>query len=242
MSSVTLSVLIPCYNEGETLRAMIDQVARQAPLVGQIVVANDGSTDQSRQILDQLASTWKNPNVALQIKHLDPNQGKGAAVRAALELATEPFILIQDADLELDPTNYQALMEPILSQQTEVVFGDRFHSGFPVHLRFASRVANWAVTFMSNRLYGLQLKDQACGYKILPTSLAKALKLRSDGFEICSEMTAKIGLLHLPIHSVPVRYTPRDSTQGKKIRWIDGFIAIYTLGYCRLISWIRRPE
>lgn len=238
--TISLSVLIPCYNEGTTIGLMIQQVAQQTPWVKQIVVTNDGSTDLTRSVLDRLVTEWKVPGVKIAVRHLDHNQGKGAAVRAALELASEPYVLIQDADLELDPANYPSLAKPIETGVAEVVFGDRFPNGFPPALRIPSRVANWVVTRLSNWMFGLRLKDQACGYKLMPTELARSLQLRTNGFEICSEMTAKLGLRKYDIRSVPVRYIPRDELQGKKIRWIDGFIGVYTLFYYRLFGQSRR--
>ncbi len=232
--SLSLSILIPCYNEAKTIASMIRRAADQKSLVRQIVIANDGSTDSTRQVLDNLKASWTDPSIDLRIIHLERNQGKGAAVRAALEVAAQPYVLIQDADLELDPGDYAALTRPIDEKSADVVFGNRFPNGFPRDLRYASRIANWVVTTLSNVLYGMHLEDQACGYKLLPTGLAKNLRLRSDGFEICSEMTAKLGLCRARIESVPVHYAPRDLTQGKKIRWIDGFIGVYALVKYRL--------
>jgi len=229
-----LSILIPCYNEGGTIRTLVERVAAQQSYVGQIIVANDGSSDQTRFILDDYKKAWTHPSIELTILHLDQNRGKGAAVRAALEKATLPYILIQDADLELNPSDYHALLQPIVSHNADVVFGNRFPEGYPSTLRWASRIANTIVTVLSNSLYDMKLDDQACGYKLLPTSLAKELKLKSDGFEICSEMTAKVGRRRSRVTSVAVHYDPRDMNQGKKIRWIDGFIAVYTLIKYRL--------
>ncbi len=231
--NLSLSILIPCYNEGATLKNVVDQVARQKPLVRQIVIANDGSSDQTRQMIDDIARGWSDTSISLKVTHLKPNKGKGAAVRAALALAQEPYILIQDADLELDPSNYAALVKPVEAEKAQVVFGDRFPNGYPLHSRWASHLANWIVTTLSNVLFGLKLKDQACGYKLMPTKMARELDLQADGFEICSEMTAKLGLRHVVIASVPVRYTPRTNEQGKKIRWVDGIIAVRTLFYYR---------
>jgi dolichol-phosphate mannosyltransferase len=239
--SLALSVLMPCYNESRTLIPMIERVADQAPLVAQIVVVNDGSTDDTRVVLDYLKDNWKVPHVALTIKHLVKNRGKGAAVREALELAQKPYILIQDADLELDPSDYAELIKPIERNKANAVFGDRFAYGFPQKVLLASKLANWIVTTLSNILFGLKLKDQACGYKLMPTAVCKAMQLESDGFEICSEMTAKLGLMDVVIASVPVRYNPRGLTEGKKIRWHDGFIAVYTLFKYRS-PWSWRPS
>lgn len=236
-----MSVIIPCYNEAQTLQAMVTQVAKQKPLVRQIIIANDGSTDQTRHVIDEIARGWSEQTISFRVTHLSENKGKGAAIRAALNVVDQPFVLIQDADLELDPANYSALAEPLENNRAQAVFGDRFPNGFPTELRLASRLANRIVTTLSNVLFGLRLKDQACGYKVMPTALAKELRLQSEGFEICSEMTAKLGLRHTLIASIPVRYVPRGLAQGKKIRWVDGFIAVYTLLYYRLTNLFGRP-
>ena len=205
-----------------------------AKIPKQIIVVNDGSTDNTRDILDTLQKTWKDPSIELRVIHREKNSGKGAAVRAGIDAATQPYFLIQDADLELNPNDYPALVEPIEKGRSQVVFGNRFPNGFQPSTGPLSRLANIIVTQLSNLLYPLQLKDQACGYKLVPTPMMKELALVSDGFEICSEMAAKLGRRGVSVTNVPVYYEPRSELQGKKIRWRDGFIAVYTLLRYRL--------
>ncbi|SRR5258708_5640764 len=232
--TTTLSIAIPSYNESTTLESIISSVAAQKDLVRQIIVVNDGSTDRTTAMLDTLQRTWSYPSIDLQVIHFQENRGKGAAVQAAINVATQPYFLIQDADLELDPQDYASLVQPIDKGETQVVFGNRFPRGFPRTLGLLSRLANWIVTSLSNALYGLALKDQACGYKLFPTSLIREFGLVSNGFEICSEIAAKAGRRKISVVNVPVRYEPRDSEHGKKIRWMDGFTAVYTLLKYRL--------
>jgi len=237
-ADITLSIAIPCYNEELTVIEMIAKVAKQTPLVRQIIVVNDGSTDKTHQKLADLAGAWTNPQISLNIIEQDHNRGKGAAVRKAIEAATEPFFLIQDADLELTPLDYRELCQPIRDGEADVVYGDRFPNGFPETLNILSRTANWIVSTLTNALYKMGIKDQACGYKLVPTSLIRELNLTSNGFEICSEMTAKLGLRRTQVSNVPVLYDPRTFSQGKKIRWKDGILAVYTLLKYRLLSFI----
>jgi dolichol-phosphate mannosyltransferase len=231
--NLSLSVGIPCYNEAQTIEALLTKVRAQAPLVAEIIVVDDGSTDGTWAALESIRSRWTAPP-ALVIARLERNQGKGAATRKAIRLATQPYFLIQDADLELDPHDYAALVAPISEGRADCVFGNRFGRFPKSKLNTLSRFANWAVTFLSNLFYGLRLEDQACGYKLLSTDLARSLALGSDGFEICSEMTAKLGRRKIKIANVPVTYNPRTMQEGKKIRWKDGFIAVWTLARYRL--------
>ena len=232
--NVTLSVLIPCYNEAATIGHMIESVRTQKALVRQIVVVNDGSTDDTRHVLEKIQAGWSDPDIELTVIQWEKNFGKGASVRAAIKAATASYILIQDADKELDPSDYPALVKPIVDEKADVVFGNRFPNGFLPSLRLASRIANWVVTTLTNVLYGMHVKDQACGYKLMQTTLANNLDLKTNGFEICSEMASKLGLRHLRVASVPVHYDPRSAVQGKKIRWTDGFICVYTIIRLRL--------
>jgi dolichol-phosphate mannosyltransferase len=226
---VTLSVGIACYNESETIAQVVRLVAAQYPLVRQIIIVNDGSTDETHGCLERIRETWTDNGVSLSVTHFSENHGKGAGIRAALAKANQPYFLIQDGDLELDPSDYARLVEPVVRGNALAVFGNRFPNGFPRTLHPVSRLANRIVTLFSNVLYRLSLEDQACCYKLLPTSLARELNLTADGFEMCSEMTAKLGRRHVSIANVPVSYHPRTRREGKKIHWRDGFIAVYTL-------------
>ncbi len=226
---ITFSVGIPCYNESRTLAKVISAVASQKPLVRQIIVVNNGSTDETVDILEGIQKTWGNPLVELRVIRFQENRGKGAAIQAAVEVSSQPYFLIQDADLELTPLDYPRLVEPIEKRRATVVYGNRFPVGGPSSYFWLSRCANRSLTWLANLLFGLHVKDQACGYKLLPTEMARELQLTASGFEICSEITAKLGRRHVVIESVPVHYQPRSVKDGKKRRWVDGAVAVYTL-------------
>jgi len=230
--SIALSVAIPCYNEAGTIASILERVRQQAPLVQEILVVDDGSTDNTWNILQALEKKFT-ATPTLRIFRLPSNLGKGAAIREALTHATQPYFLIQDADLELDPENYARLAEGL--DHADVVFGDRFAVPLPPEkIKRISQLANWIVTTLSNTLYGMTLDDQACGYKLFPTSAGRAMQLESNGFEICSEITAKMGRKKVRIANIPVSYHPRTMAEGKKIRWKDGFTAVFTLLRYRL--------
>lgn len=229
-----LSVIVPCYNEARTIRHVVLSVAEQAACVRQIIVVDDGSNTDTQEAITTLLQGWNHPLIQLHALRINKNRGKGAAVKAGLAIATQDYSLIQDADAELNPNDYRFLMAPILAGEAQVVFGDRFGFGVPPDVSLFSRVANWIVTQLSNGLYGLHLRDQACGYKLFPTKLGQALNLQSDGFEICSEMTAKMGKRGIRIANVSVAYQPRTEREGKKIRWVDGCASVFTLLRYRL--------
>ncbi|OGS44958.1 MAG: hypothetical protein A2539_04585 [Elusimicrobia bacterium RIFOXYD2_FULL_34_15] len=222
-----LSIIIPCYNEEDTILQVVDKI-KHVPLnlEKEIIIVCDGSSDGTKELLQK--------HFPLQDKNIktvfhEKNMGKGKAVKTGIEVATGDYLIVQDADLELNPDDYIALLQPIQSGNATVVFGSRKAKGFK-KLYFHSVFANFVVTFLTNFLYGSKLTDQACGYKILPVSLFKSLDLESFGFEFCSELTAKIlRTKKYIISEVDVDYFPRTYKQGKKISWKDGFIAIWTL-------------
>lgn len=220
-----LSVIIPVYNEATTLEEIIHRV-RATGLVHQIVVVDDGSSDDSPKILARLQN---NDSPPLTILRHPRNRGKGAAMRTGLEAVTGDLVLVQDADLEYDPADYPALLDPFLADSsTEVVYGSRNlqrnpKSSFAFYWggRFLSWVTNW--------LYGARITDEATGYKLIKTELLRNIGLETDGFEFCPEVTAKLLQQKIPIREVPISYNPRSWEEGKKIQWYDGAIAIWTL-------------
>ena len=224
---IKLSVIIPVYNEQSTIAEVIDRVhAVEVPgLQKEIIVADDGSRDSSVSIIN--AYHKKYPNV-IKVHTSLINLGKGAAIRFGLEFATGDIILIQDADLELNPEEYPQLLEPILRGETDVVYGSRFRRRAN-KIPFKTRIANWVLTQFTNLLYDSKLTDMATAYKVFRAQVIKGLTLRSARFEFEPEVTAKLLLSGYNIVEVPISYDPRSIAEGKKIGWFDGIEYIYTL-------------
>jgi dolichol-phosphate mannosyltransferase len=225
-----ISIVIPAYNEEKTIARVIKAVV-DVPLknlVKEVIVVNDGSTDGTGEELIKLKKKYG------FLRFINKkNGGKGSALRAGIAAATGRIVIPQDADLELNPDNYEKLITPILAGKSKVVFGYRnwWNAKIPIH----SKIANFAVTFLANFLYGAKIKDEACGFKVMTRSLYQSLNLKSNGFEICPETLAKVRKLGYKIRSVPVSFSPRKFSEGKKIKFKDGLWAIYSLIRFRLI-------
>ena len=225
-SFTRLSVIIPVYNERATIAEVVETVlAVDVPLDLDVIVIDDGSTDGTA---DELKFPEGCP---VRIISNPVNSGKGKAVRIGLTLAKGDVILIQDADLELDPNEYRQLLAPILGKETHVVYGSRFQGQNSVP--GVRRLANWFLTTLTNVLYGTRLTDMETAYKVFTIDVAEHLYLRSDRFEIEPEITAQIARLGLNIVEVPISYNPRTVHEGKKIRFMDGVKSIWTLLKCR---------
>ena len=223
-----LSIIIPTYNEQATVGEVIRRVlAVDLPIRKEIIVVDDGSTDRTPEVLRGLEVG------DVKIHYSPVNSGKGAAVRRGLTLATGDLILIQDADLELDPEEYCQLIRPILEGQTAVVYGSRFLKPND-QIPLVRRTANWILTMTTNLLFGTRLTDMETAYKVFRADVVKRLVLRSNRFEIEPEITARLVLAGVTITEVPVSYRPRTKDEGKKIRWMDGMKSLYTLLRCRL--------
>ena len=217
-----LSVIIPVYNEKTTISEVIEKVwAVELPIEKEIIVVDDGSTDGTVEIL-------QSNSIKLTHTYLTPiNIGKGAAVRIGLTLAKGEIILIQDADLELNPNEYKQLLQPILEGQTSVVYGSRFLGENRVApLR---RFANYFLTKTTNLLFRTKLTDMETAYKVFTSEVARNLSLEASRFEIEPEITAQIARKGFKIKEVPISYRPRTKFEGKKINWKDGFKALWTL-------------
>jgi len=215
-----VSVLIPVYNERDTVAETIARV-RASPVEKEIIVIDDASTDDTAEIVASLAG----PDLKL-VRQLR-NQGKGAAIRRGLEEVTGEIVLIQDADLEYDPADYPALIAPILAGEAAVVYGTRaprFEG-----MRWPHRAFNWIAARLANLLYRAAITDEATCYKVFRTEVLRAIPLRCQRFEFCPEVTAKVRKRGLAIREVPVSYHARSVGAGKKIRWWDGVIALWTL-------------
>jgi glycosyltransferase involved in cell wall biosynthesis len=227
----SLSVLMPVYNERDTIREILGRV-RAVDLPKEIIVVDDGSTDGTRDIL-QAEVDGKMTDVRVFLH--ERNRGKGAAVRTAIAHATGSVCLIQDADLEYDPWEYYPLLEPILDGRADVVYGSRFIGGGPhrVHL-FWHYLGNKLLTTLSNMLTNLNLTDMETCYKVVRTDLLQSLPLRSNRFDLEPELTALLARARARIYEVPISYSGRDYSEGKKIGWRDGVQAISCIVRSRL--------
>ena len=214
-----LSIVIPVYNERETLPKTLARV-QATPFDKEIILVDDGSTDGTRAWLE----TLKDPGVVVVLQ--PHNQGKGAALRTGFQRATGDVVLIQDADLEYDPADYPRLLQPILDDQADVVFGSRFGGESHRVLFFWHFVGNRFLTTLSNMFTNLNLSDMETGYKVFRAGIVKRLTLRSNRFGFEPEVTAKVARLGCRIYEVSISYHGRSYEEGKKITWKDGFAAI----------------
>jgi len=228
---VKLSAVIPVYNEATTIAQVVEQVLAVAldhtlgGIEKEIIIVNDGSTDETGSVLNALAARWPHQ---LKIVHHEENQGKGAAIRTALEHVTGDLVITQDADLEYDPQDYPALLAPFRDPSVQVVYGSRNLRKNPRStwsFYWGGRLLSWIANF----LYGSHLTDEATGYKVFRTDLLRSLDLQSTRFEFCPEATGKILRRGIEIHEVPISYQPRSFAEGKKIDWHDGLDAIWML-------------
>ena len=218
-----LSVIIPCYNEEGTIASLITRV-QLSPWVQEIIVVDDGSQDKSREILDAISD----PQVRV-IMHT-VNQGKGAALRTGFSHATAEFVIVQDADLEYDPSEYPLVLEPLLDDRADVVFGSRFLSGRPHRvLYFWHSLGNRFLTLMSNMFTDLNLTDMETCYKCFRREVIQAIDIEEDRFGFEPEITAKLAKLRLRIYEVGISYSGRTYDEGKKIGWRDGVRAVYCI-------------
>lgn len=226
-----LSIIIPVYNEKVTIEEILRRI-QCFPIEKEIIIVDDGSTDGTDKLLENLVES---PNNSICVIRHETNKGKGAAIISGIKEVKGDLIIIQDADLEYDPNDYEALIEPFKNDIVQVVYGSRIlkkndRSAFAFY--WGGRLLSW----ITNILYGSNITDESTGYKIFRSSLLKDLDLKSTGFDFCPEVTAKILRRRIRIYEVPISYTPRLWHEGKKIRWIDGLIAIRTLVKYRFLK------
>lgn len=227
-----LSVIIPSYNEANTIRILLDKV-RNIQLIEQIdkeiIVVNDCSTDNTQFIIEQYI--LENPHFLITLYNQPVNMGKGAAIRKGIEIAKGDYIIIQDADLEYNPDEYNILLKPILDGQADVVLGSRFLGGNPHRILFFwHSIGNKLLTFISNMLTNLNLTDMETCYKLAKSEIYKQIKLKENRFGFEPEIVAKIARIkNIRIYEVGISYYGRTFDEGKKINWKDGFRAIYCI-------------
>jgi glycosyltransferase involved in cell wall biosynthesis len=235
-NGVLLSIIMPVYNEAGSVAASIARV-RSVPVNMELVVVDDGSKDGTRPILQQLAAAGAIHRLILH----EVNRGKGAAVRTGIAQATGDIIVIQDADLEYDPHELPRLMEPILDGRADAVFGSRFLGEVHRVLYFWHRVANGALTLLSNMFTDLNLTDMETCYKMVRADLLQQLVLRTDRFGIEPELTARLAQSGARIYEVPISYSGRTYAEGKKIGWKDGAAAVWHILRANLFSGRAQP-
>lgn len=251
-----LSVLIPCYNEIDTIREIVERVldvdivlsvregkpaqgdrthGKDGPaelvIEKEIIIVDDGSKDGTRDILRGLAEL---PGVS--VHYHERNQGKGAAVRTAIDKATGEILIVQDADLEYDPREYPKLVQPIVEGRSKVVYGSRFLGGPRKAMFFSHMLGNKLLTLFANILYDTILSDMETCYKVFTREVAQQLRLNSHGWGFDPEITAKILKRGYRIYEVPISYTGREFDEGKKISWRDGLTVAWTLLKYRFVE------
>lgn len=223
---MTVTVLIPARNEQNTIVEVLHRVLCEFEFfTGEIIVIDDGSSDATAELAASVTG--------VKVLRLHPGRGKGAALRAGLAQARGEVIIVQDADLEYDPTEYPALLKPIQEGKASVVYGSRL-LGARTGRSFG--ISNWRfylggrfLSWLTSWLYGARMTDTATGYKVFLTSVLRELALTAEGFDFCPEVTAKVLKKGIPILEIPISYLPRSIAEGKKIRWRDGLIAVWTL-------------
>ncbi len=228
----TLSIIIPAYNEGATIHRILDRVKEVVLINGiakEVIIVNDCSKDNTDEAIQRYAS--ENPALNIQYYKHDVNQGKGAAIHTGIKKASGEFLVIQDADLEYDPEEYNLLLKPIVRGSADVVYGSRFLGGKPHRILFFwHSIGNKVLTTLSNMFTNLNLTDMETCYKLCKTSLIQQIVLKEKRFGFEPEITAKLSRIpDICIYEVGISYYGRTYKEGKKINWKDGVRAIYCI-------------
>ena len=228
---LTLSIIIPCYNEKNTILKILEKI-KDVRLIGiekEIIIIDDFSIDGTREILTSLHD--------YNIIFNDKNYGKGFSIREGLKHASGEIIIIQDADLEYNPQNYKDLVQPILENNVQVVYGSRvIGPNRTIHSHYSFYLGGLFLTRLTNVLYHSKLTDQPTCYKVFKKSILDAIELKENRFGFCSEVTSKLLLKNIEPYEVPIDYFPRNKSDGKKISWKDGIRAIYIILKYRIMS------
>lgn len=232
MDIKTLSIVIPAYNEGPTIHLILDKI-KSVNLVGgikkEIIIVDDASSDDTQLRIEEYSKN----NLALNIQYFrqEKNQGKGAALHLGIQMATGDYLIIQDADLEYDPEEFNLLLEPVIKGNADVVYGSRFLGGKPHRILFYWHTrGNKFLTGLSNRFTNLNLTDMETCYKLFRSDLIKGLNLKEKRFGFEPEVTAKMSRVKdVRVYEVGISYYGRTYKEGKKINWKDGFRAIYCI-------------
>jgi len=223
---VKLSIIMPVYSEEDTIEACIERIDKvrfaNDDVEKELIIVDDGSIDNTLKRIPDL-------DYIKIFRHAE-NRGKGAAIRTGISVATGDIIIIQDADLEYDPNDYEKLVRPIVDNEAQVVYGSRFKKAWiPKGMRFSHLIFNWAISFVTSLIFFQRITDEATCYKVFKADILKNIPLRSKRFEFCPEITAKLLKQNIKIKEVPTSYIARTHEEGKKIRWWDGVEAFYYL-------------
>ena len=221
-----LSIIIPCFNEDKTIEQVVNKVLKFKTLEKEILIIDDCSVDNSREIIKKIS----NLNTSVKCFFQDKNLGKGSAIRKGFEVATGDILLIQDADLEYDPSDYDKLILPFLEADADVVYGSRFLGGKYVRLHFFWHyVANKILTLITNIVTNLNMTDMETGYKLFKKKTIESISLKENSFSIEPEITVKLAKKGYIFYEVPISYRGRSYQEGKKITLKDAFTAIYCI-------------
>ena len=223
---MTLSVLLPVFNEKNTISPILKKIDEvdlgDLGFDKEIIIVDDGSTDGTADILRRLGDKYK-------IIYHSKNQGKGAAIRTGLKEASGDYLIIQDADLEYDPRDYRKLLGAALKNNAKVVYGSRLTNPQNKFSYTSYYLGGVFLNFATNFLYGTKITDESTCYKLFKTEVIKSIPLKCQRFEFCPEVTAKIAKKGIKIYEAPINYYPRHINEGKKIKWRDGVVALWTL-------------
>lgn len=225
-----LSIVIPAYNEKNTIRAIVDRV-RATPFEKEIIIVDDCSKDGTRDILRELE---REPDI--RVLYHEVNQGKGAALRTGFTHARGDIVIVQDADLEYDPAEYGALIDPIVTDKADVVYGSRFLGGPHRVLYFWHSIGNRLLTLLSNMTTDLNLTDMETCYKVFRREVIQRVTIRSNRFGVEPEITAKIARMGVRVYEIPISYNGRRYSEGKKIGWKDAISAFYCIIKYRFVN------